>query len=558
MVGGLACAAMLVATTPARASSTQEALFQDDAQLVRQTSDQAVASTLDVLRRLGVTRVKATIFWRAIAPSEESRTRPRFNASDPAAYPAVRWGPYDRLIKLATARGLAVDLNISSPVPAWATQPTPISGWVRQYRPAPGEFQQFVRAVGTRYSGTYAPPGPAPESPPATSPPASPPSGSSCTPILGLPCLHAAGRPLARAAAVPGALPRVSLWSLWNEPNGWFFLAPQYSRGGVIASAAVYRPLVDGGYRGLVASGHGGDTILIGETAPLGRPPPGGNSVSPLRFARALYCLSPSDRPLRGAAARAGGCPTSNPRRAFPAAHPALFSASGWATHPYSLRARPDVPTPDPNAVGPADAGRLTRTLRAIFRTYRRGNGPPIYYTEFGYESNPPDPSGFSPGRQAAYLNQAEYIAYRNSRVRSYAQFLLVDTRPLANVGPSHPFYWTSFQTGLVGYDGRPKPAFGAYRMPVFVPNSFSPRAAAFRVWGGIRPAAIYGSQTARVEFRSGRGGFKTVRTLRTNNPRGYFDTRVVLRRSGVLRIAWREPGTRVTQYSRRVAIRVG
>jgi hypothetical protein len=550
---------MIIAAAPAHASRTQEALFQDDAMLVRQASDQGVANTLDVVRRLGATRVKATIFWRAIAPAEGSRTRPRFDAGDPNAYPAVRWGPYDRLIKLATARRLAVDLNISSPVPDWATQSTPVSAWARQFRPSPGEFQQFVRAVGLRYSGTYVPPGASSETPPPSSPPSSPPPGSTCTPLIGgLPCLQAASRRSARAAAVTGALPRVSLWSLWNEPNGWFFLAPQYSSGGVIASASVYRSLVDGGYRGLIASGHGGDTILIGETAPLGRPPPGGNSVSPLRFARALYCLGANGRPLRGGAARAGGCPTSNPRRAFPAAHPGLFSTSGWATHPYSLRSRPNIPTPDPNAVGPADAGRLTRTLRAIFGAYGRGSGPPIYFTEFGYESNPPDPQGFSPGRQAAYINQAEYLAYRNPRVRSYAQFLLVDTPPLASVGPSHPFYWTSFQTGLVAFDGAVKPAFGAYRMPLFVPNSFSPRAAAFRVWGGIRPASIYGPQTARIEFRSGGGGFKTVRTLRTSNPRGYFETRVVLRRSGVLRVAWTEPGTRFTQFSRSVAIGVG
>ncbi|MDX6667112.1 MAG: hypothetical protein QOK04_492 [Solirubrobacteraceae bacterium] len=550
---------MMIAAAPAHASSTQEALFQDDSLLVGQPSDQAVAGTFEVLRRLGVTRVKATIFWRAVAPSQESRTRPRFDASDPNAYPAGRWGPYDRFVQQATAHGIAVQLNISAPVPAWATQRTSVSGWVAQFRPSAGEFQQFVRAVGLRYSGTYVPPGASSETPPTTSPPSSPPPGPTCTPIVGgLPCLHAASRRSARAAAVTGALPRVSLWSLWNEPNGWSFLAPQYSRGGVIASASLYRSLVDGGYRGLVASGHGGDTILIGETAPLGRPPPGGNSVSPLRFARALYCLGANSRPLRGGAARADGCPTSNPRRAFPAAHPGLFSAGGWATHPYSLRSRPNIPAPDLNAVGPADAGRLTRTLRAIFGTYGRGSGPPIYFTEFGYESNPPDPQGFSPGRQAAYINQAEYLAYHNPRVRSYAQFLLVDARPLTQVGPSHPFYWTSFQTGLVDYNGATKPAFGAYRMPLFVPNSFSPRAAAFRVWGGIRPAAIYGPQTARIEFRSGRGGFKTVRTLRTSNPRGYFETRVVLRRSGVLRVAWTEPGTRVTQYSRSVAISVG
>ena len=38
----------------------------------------------------------------------------------------------------------------------------------------------------------------------------------------------------------------------------------------------------------------------------------------------------------------------------------------------------------------------------------------PLYLTEFGYQTHPPDPLGVSPAQQARYLNQAEYLAYRN------------------------------------------------------------------------------------------------------------------------------------------------
>ena len=79
----------------------------------------------------------------------------------------------------------------------------------------------------------------------------------------------------------------------------------------VAASPHHYRRLVDAAWSGLSASGHRGDTILIGETAPRGGKKPSqlGNAMPPAEFVRELYCLRRNFRPYRGRAARIAELP---------------------------------------------------------------------------------------------------------------------------------------------------------------------------------------------------------------------------------------------------------
>src|SRR5204863_7531390 len=165
------------------------------------------------------------------------------------------------------------------------------------YYPNPQEYAQWVQAIGLRYSGSYVPP-------PDTSGSSGGLGGSGSggagsgggTPILP-PVIGTAAQarvagddPVARAADTGGALPRVSFWSLWNEPNQVHFLAPQWGSAGsrvIEPAAAIYRTLADSGYVALAASGHAADTILIGETAPKCRNYPGpSNSAQPLSSPR--------------------------------------------------------------------------------------------------------------------------------------------------------------------------------------------------------------------------------------------------------------------------------
>jgi hypothetical protein len=122
------------------------------------------ADTLSTFRALGVRMVRVIVVWAQIAPNFTARTTPQgFDASDPAAYPAANWGPYDQMVRLAADDGIALDFTLSGGAPRWAEGPgiprAAVDNQFWAWRPSARAFGQFVRAIGTRYSGTYIPPG---------------------------------------------------------------------------------------------------------------------------------------------------------------------------------------------------------------------------------------------------------------------------------------------------------------------------------------------------------------------------------------------------------------
>src|SRR5438876_806390 len=54
------------------------------------------------LASLGVHSLRVVLYWHNVAPAADSRVRPNFDATDPAAY---NWGQYDALIDAAAQRG---------------------------------------------------------------------------------------------------------------------------------------------------------------------------------------------------------------------------------------------------------------------------------------------------------------------------------------------------------------------------------------------------------------------------------------------------------------------
>ncbi|MCW2958326.1 MAG: hypothetical protein JWP18_1129, partial [Solirubrobacterales bacterium] len=363
----------------------------------------------------------------------------------------------------------------------------------------------------------------------------------------------------------PGAgepLPRVAYYSIWNEPNHPGWLTPQWVKapggGFVEAAPRLYRTLVDAAFSGLQASGHGGDTILIGETAPKGLNQRGTTrAIKALRFIRQVYCVDDRLRPLLGTSAELRGCPVQGGATAFPQAHPGLFSATGYAHHPYELTFAPDVRPKDRDYVTIANLPALSSTLRKIFLRYgkRTAAGPPVYLTEFGYNTNPPNRAGVTLREQAAHLNQAEFIARGTARVRTLTQFLLLDDaqRPGKDgtTGTS-----ATFQTGLKFIDGRKKPSFSAYALPVWLPKTTARRGGTLRVWGLVRPARLLGGkvQSVAVTLTSG-GKRRTLRTARTRRGSGVLDLRVKVPRSGTLRLTWRDSRSGRTVASRAVTV---
>ena len=476
-----ALAVLALAAPAAQASRTQESTFQDDNHLIYAPADE-VARTMDRMKALGADRLRITVLWSAIAPAPNALERPAgFDAADPGAYPSGAWDHYDTVVQLAAERGLGVNFNLTVPGPVWAMSSSPRADIANRYEPNLTEFGDFVRAVGRRY-------------------------------------------------------PQVGYWTLQNEPNQPGWLDPQWvrSRGRwVESSPSLYREMADAAWSALRDTGHGGDTILIGETAPKGVSVRGTTrAIAPGRFIKRLFCLDDHLQLLRGARATERGCPASSSPSEFRAAHPALFAATGFAHHPYELIFPPSRAPAHSDWYTIANLRSLSSLLRRVRARFGFGGGMALYLTEFGYQTDPPDPLGVTPPEQARYLNQAEYLAYRNRSVRTLSQFLLYDDAP--PVG-------TTFQSGLMYRDGSAKPAQAAYAFPLFLPSPTVRPGGRLHVWGLLRGAPNGQAHRVDVLFRAraSHGRFRRIAQLRTQAARGYVDGRVRVPRSGSIRLRW-------------------
>jgi hypothetical protein len=537
----------MIVPTGATASSTQHAMIQDDGALIADP-----VGTLQRLRLLGADQIRVAVRWDAIAPKPTSRKRPAgFKASNPAAYPKARWGQLDTIVRDATQAGFGINFNVVGAIPRWAegpgaprNQPYP-SGW----KPSPSEYKAFVEAVGTRYSGNYDP---------------------------------ATGR---TAPGHPTDLPRVSMWSVWNEPDYGPSLSPQGLPGNlkVEHAPAMYRGLVDAAWSALHQTGHGRDTFLLGELAPRGEPNPEQpkltwgifSGMKPLTFVRAMYCVDVHYKPLRGTAARLRDCPTNAAGSArFRGQHPALFAASGFSDHPYSRWYPPNVEAhPDPDYTVLAEIGNLTRALDKVTHVYHSSKRFPIWNTEYGYITSPPkhSPDGptkhiyVSQGTAAYYLNWAEYISYRNPRIQSFEQYLLRDPLPALKSND-----YGGYASGLLTYGNAQKTTYSAWRTPIYLPVTKTHPGRAVEVWGAARPVHFALSdvrgeaETVQIQFAPGSSSnYTTVRTVTVTDPHGYFDAHVVFPGSGTVRTTWTYPADDLllapgyATYSRHVKITV-
>jgi hypothetical protein len=443
--------ALLLLAAPASASAAPDQVmtFEAPRELL---DDDDRERTLDEIRALGVTRVRALVYWRDYAPGADSSRRPDFDADDPAAYGAA-WGKLDRLFTAAAARQISVQLTLTGPVPRWATR-----GRRDQLtEPDARAFQDFAEAVGRRYGA------------------------------------------------------QVALWSIWNEPNQPQFLRPQY-RAGRPASPRIYRRLFLAGRRGLAASGNGDDDILLGETSPIGN---ARRVVEPLAFLRGTLCLDDRYR-------RARGC--------------GRLDVNGYALHPYTKRAGPTFRPPDRDDVTIGALDRLTRALDRAARAGALPAGLGLHLTEFGIQSFP-DPLAVSLSRQAEYIAISERIAFLNPRVRAFSQYLLRDDEPREG---SRSQRYGGFESGLRRSNGRPKPSYSGFRLPLVATNYGRWDV----LWGRVRPAAARTSVT--VQARRGRSWRNVGRV--TTNAAAVWGTRVRHTDGRSYRVRWTAPNG--TTYS--------
>ena len=492
----------LTLATPARASeNAQLSIMMDDNQLIY-SGQSAMSFAIGRMKALGVDYVRVSVLWSAVAQGMKKSARG--HGDNPKAYPKRNWDRYDELVRAAQAQGVGVYFDVTGPGPSWdmGTPPRSEAKYADTWEPDAKAFGRFVTAVGRRYSGTYKD--------------------------------ENAGRK---------ALPRVSFWAIYNEPNQPGWLTPQF-KGKIPWSPVMYRDLWFFGRQGLDRSGHKDDIVLIGETAPLGNR--NGNTGSPLypkQFIREFFCADDSGRALGGAAAKARHCST------LKRIEPLRYTA--WAHHPYTKKAPPTQRDPSPDAITIANIGELPDYLDR-FKAPREGFAASnlVALTEFGYETNPPDPfSGVSLAKQAEWINVGDYLAYKQPRVIANTQFLLRDAPAVKHA--SGKAKWFNYQSGLFTDKGRPKPAAYSYRMPLVLERHGGGTAT---LWGWLRFLANGVSTEVSLQFKPAGGSYATVGDpVPVTNPYGFFEATLPQSGPGTWRASFTNFYNGLTFYSREI-----
>jgi len=273
------------------------------------------------------------------------------------------------------------------------------------------------------------------------------------------------------AQAVATRYPRAVAFTVWNEPNHNAFMLPQWELDG-----GVWRPSWPHRYRELVQAAvprikaaAPRALALIGATSSVGSEHGTSENerMAPLTFLREMACVDARLQPLNR--------PECRDFQALP--------GDGWSHHPYSLDLPPWEPDPRADDVRMADLGRLTSLLHRLHDAGRTAADLPLYLTESGYQTAPPDPTwDVSLDDQSRWLAEGEQIARREPTLRSVAQFLVRDLpeRP----GPSLRIRWRDYQSGLRFQDGRPKPAHASFALSL-VARRAAPERVEF--WGLVR-----------------------------------------------------------------------
>jgi len=231
LLTGIAALVLLVPT--ASAADRMWIGFHDDPIL---RYDGGRQESFDRAAGSGATIVRALVEWQRVAPLKPA------NAADPFD-PAYNFNDLDEFVRNAQTRGMEVLLTL------WGTP-----GWANgNQRPQlvpkkMGDFQNFARAVASRYSGRYA------------------------------------------------GFPFVRFYGIWNESNLSTFLSPQFDINGNIVSARNYAKLAAAGYAGIKA-GNATAQVAIGETSSNGRDkivPGQTDTVRPGTFMKLVAKANPS------------------------------------------------------------------------------------------------------------------------------------------------------------------------------------------------------------------------------------------------------------------------
>jgi hypothetical protein len=346
---------------------------------------------LPLMQQLHTQMLRVNLYWggNRYAVAKRKPAHP----ADPAD-PAYDWHLYDRLARKASHYGIELMFTIVF-TPAWA------NGGQKPNR-APNAaglaaLHDFAYAAAVRYSGFY-------------TPPVSQQDPSDATSSQPLPWEH--------------------YWTAWNEANNPVFLYPQWKKIGRrhgknvyrVESARNYVKICNAVYSGVHSAPAGGEKVACGVTAPRGNDAPASTrpSTDPLLFMRLL---------------KADG----------------LRRFDAYAHHPYyGFRNEPPTFVP-PTRDHAVQLGNINALIAQLTKLY--GRKPPLWITEYGYQTKPDPVFGVTYAQQSTWLTQAYEIARRNPRIGMMLWFLLKDDSSIAN----------GWQSGLFTNRGAKKPAFAAF-----------------------------------------------------------------------------------------------
>ena len=383
-----------LAVSAATASSKHHATKQSSHLLVG-INDEAFSlygdptSAFATLKALKTQVLRVNLYWGGTKWAV-AKSRPA-DPNDPGDH-AYDWTIYDRLVRYATQNNIKVVFSILF-TPSWAN-----GGKARTVAPTNfTDLTNFAYAAAERYSGLWT--APLWQQDPSN-------------PTTKLP------------------LPKVNLWTAWNEPNNPIWLTPQYKRVGGkwrAESAYQYARICNAVYEGVHSQYLGplpDEHVACGVTGPKGNDAPATAraSIDPLTFL--------------AQASRFG-----------------MRNFDVYAHHPYPDVGASESPTyvPKGKLKRRVQLGNINLLLAELTKLY----GPKhLWITEYGYQTNPPDKQfGVSYAKQAQYLTQSYAIARKNPRIDMLLWFLVRDE---ANVK-------SGWQSGLATTTGKHKPAWNAF-----------------------------------------------------------------------------------------------
>ena len=262
------------------------------------------------------------------------------------------------------------------------------------------------------------------------------------------------------AYAAAKRFPRVHLWTAWNEPNSRTFAVP-------VSPSLYVHDVLNPAYAALHQAS-AANKLAGGVTSPRKTP----SGMSPLSFMEGMR-----------------------------AAHARL---DAYAQNPYPTD---KFETPSHSSCEACDTFTMAK-LPAIRAAVTRNFGSkPLWLTEYGYQTNPPDRLlGVSYALQAAYIGQAAYRVWAQPGVTLLIQFLIRDEPSLGG-----------WQSGLFTAGGTAKLSYHAFALPLV---QVSRRGSSVDLWGQVRPGS--GARAYAIQ-RATAGGWVTIGGTKQTGRGGTF-----------------------------------